>query len=859
MNTDQTHEESGLSAPGKKRPSPRRIRFRTRFFLGIGAILFFFNSIGALLIYRQGTKFFENAAYEKSQIAMALVEATQRYVRELVRPKMYDLLGGDAFVLEAMSTSYASRMVMDYFRQDMPEYLYRRVAIDARNPESEANAGEVEMIRYFEAHPRRADWKGMITKGSESFFVSCRPVRFDNSCLHCHGDSNDAPRALLAKYGTRRGFGRKNGEVAGIMAVGVPADMALSQIRKTAVTVFIGGFSFSAVLFVFIVFLFNRVVVNDLRGLLDLLRSGLRKDEADFLLRESVEEDEVAALGSAAGTIAIHLATSRKQLEENAEQLEKTVAERTGELQKSEQRLREQVAARNLELKTLNTIAELTTMANCLGDAFPRLLDATLKVISAGGAGLYLVQPDCRALELIYHRNAPEMAERVDLDVSPEDEFFSPPDVLDTQETSLREAAGGHAGFFADAGARKGINVPLCCRGRVLGVISFRDVAIHEITQEFGELISSVGRQIGIAMESLQTTGELLRSKELLQSVFDGITDMVVLLDAEFRIKMVNKAYLIKYGLKEQEVLGRLCREFHAEDTCRFPECGMRRSLDSKSPLVEEVKSKTGEIFLVHFYPVIDDYDSVLSVVRYVRDITGQKRIERHIQETERLSSLGQLSAGIAHEINNPLGVILTYTALLQRQLGELPQAMCDVATIEKHALNCKRIVSDLLKFARNQPSEMRRTSVNETIEDTAKMLSHQLLRKNIEIQMDLSDGLPLLHIDSEKMKQVFVNLILNSMQAIAQKGVIRIATAYMAESRQVKIVFQDNGAGILPEVLPKVFDPFFTTKPVGEGTGLGLSVSYGIVKDHRGEVFVSNEPGGWTQFTILLPAGEVL
>jgi len=497
-----------------------------------------------------------------------------------------------------------------------------------------------------------------------------------------------------------------------------------------------------------------------------------------------------------------------------------------------------------------------------------------LKLISARGAGLYLIHQDSSTLELICHKNAPGLVERVDFDLTACDLASLPSETADTDTAvshaaSLREAACGHISFFVDEETGKGMNIPLCCRGQVLGVITFAEVDFEDITHEFMELLSSVGRQIGIAVESLQTVRKLLQSKELLQSVFDGITDMVILMDADFRIRMVNKAYLKRYGLSEQDVLGRLCHELHSEDACPYPHCGMKKSHRTGTPVVEEVQSRGGEIFLMHFYPVMNDQGEVESVVRYARDITDQKRIEQHIQKTERLASLGQLSAGIAHEINNPLGVILTYTSLLKRQLEkpaqspdgdqgprdtDTTQCLSDVATIEKHALNCKRIVADLLKFARSESTAMQLASLNRAIEEAVKMVSHQFSRKDIEIQLDLSAALPLVNMDSGRMKQVFVNLLMNSQQAIKHKGVIRISTSYLEESRQAQIVFRDNGEGIPPDVLPKVFDPFFTTKEIGEGTGLGLSVSYGIIKDHQGEIQTSSEPGKGTRFLIQLP-----
>ena len=134
-------------------------------------------------------------------------------------------------------------------------------------------------------------------------------------------------------------------------------------------------------------------------------------------------------------------------------------------------------------------------------------------------------------------------------------------------------------------------------------------------------------------------------------------------------------------------------------------------------------------------------------------------------------------------------------------------------------------------------------------------MVEHQFRRQHCEIELDLEPGLPMVKIDANKMKQVYLNLLMNARQAIKDRGVIRIKTRHLPEARKVHLIFWDNGSGIAPEIIDRIFDPFFSTKKTGEGTGLGLSVSYGIVKDHGGDIQVESEPGRWTRFTIELPA----
>ena len=228
----------------------------------------------------------------------------------------------------------------------------------------------------------------------------------------------------------------------------------------------------------------------------------------------------------------------------------------------------------------------------------------------------------------------------------------------------------------------------------------------------------------------------------------------------------------------------------------------------------------------------------------------------RHIQHAEKLAALGQLAGGIAHEINNPLGVILCYADLLKGQLADVPQGFKDAATIEKHAVNCQRIVADLLEFARGRETERQPADLNPAIEEVVRMVEPQFRRQHCVIELDLKPGLPLVKIDVNKMKQVYLNLVMNARQAIKDRGVIRIQRGSTCRRpARSTLIFWDNGIGISPEIIDRIFDPFFSTKKTGEGTGLGLSVSYGIVKDHGGDIQVESEPGRWTRFTIELPA----
>jgi two-component system NtrC family sensor kinase len=849
-------EKNPPPQPQKKPRTKGSLSLQRKFLVGVGVIFLGFCLVIALLIYSYEKSLLEEAAHEKSEMVMAAAEASRNYIQHVLRPKMYELLGQDAFVLEAMSTSYVGRAVMERFKESMPDYQIRRVALHARNPASEPRPFEVDLITFFAAHPQQHSWKGMVKIAGQSNFLHSRPVFFSQECMHCHGNPDDAPPALLKLYGRERGFGYKPGDIAGVTAVSIPVDVALAKIKERAISVFgISLFSLS-LLYVGICFFFNRVVVHSLRDLLEIFRLGLRDEKELQLLTEAKAKDEIGELTAGAQVMVGHLRETRQQLEEYTGNLERMVAQRTKALEDSQQHLQEKVAARNQELHTLNTIAELITRAVNLADILPKVLLQTLKLIPARGAALYLLRDNPACLELQCQERAGQLIARMPIDSH--EYQSSPEDGVTDLSSSLLEAASGHMNFFACEEEHNCLNVPLICRGKVMGVMTFVNVDFKEITSERRELLLCVGQQIGITIESLQNVEQLVHSKDLLQSVFDGITDMMVLLDRDLRIKMVNKAYLQHYGVTLDEVLDKPCPSPLAAPGCPLSQGRVEAAFHSHKPMTEEVQTSDGEIFMVHSYPIIDDKGEVASMVRYAKNITAEKRVEQRIQHAEKMAALGQLAGGIAHEINNPLGVILCYADLLKGQLADLPQSSLDVTTIEKHARNCQRIVADLLKFARGQETARELALLNPTIEEVVQMVDYQFLRQHCRIALDLDPHLPRLRIDVDKMKQVFLNLLMNAQQASKEpEGNIRISTRQRPESGQVEIVFWDNGAGIPPEIIDRIFDPFFSTKKTGEGTGLGLSVSYGIIKDHGGDIQVASEPGQWTQFTIVLPMEE--
>ncbi len=829
---------------------------QSKFLLGTGLILLAVCLVSAFVIYYHEKRQMEMDALAKSELVMGAVDASRNYVREVLRPAMYEKYGQDHFMLEAMSTSYVGRSVMERFAPALEEFDYRRVAINARNFDFEANELEREKIEHFAEQGKKGEWQGVVSVNGKDQFKRYRPVVFEGECMRCHGAPEDAPAVLVEMYGGERGFGRSEGELAGLSVVSIPVEAAMAQVREKAFSVFLVVFLGVSIVFIALSFFFNRMVVTNLRGLLEIFRDEADSHHANLVhipSRGIDAGDELNELTDAASSMAEHLRSTREQLRQYAQNLEVKVQERTRALRDSEERLQAQVRARNKELQTLNVLAELTTQAVALSEILPQVLHWTLKTFPARGAGIYLYHENQRLLVLQYHENSPGLRTKVSIqDDDRPVSMYKPQDL----EESIVQAACGQVSYF-DCRQNSGcLNIPLCCRGRVLGVMTFSGVNENELTSEMHSLLASIGRQIGIAVESLQNMEKLLQSKELLQSVFDGITDQVILMDRDFRIRMVNKAYTRIYNVEMDEVIGRRCFEIHGSGARPCQECGLKQVMQTRAPVVHETRCPLPEgIFQVNCYPVLDESGEVEKVVRYVKEVTDQKQMEQKIQQTEKLVAMGQLAAGVAHEINNPLGVILCYVDLLKRQLSETPQGQQDLVTIEKQARNCKRIVSDLLEFARSGETSKHTASLNQTLEEVLGMVGEQFKKQGVQIEVDLDHDLPQMDMDTNKIKQVFMNLLMNARQAMDDRdGKMHISTSYSEQESVARVVFWDNGEGVPEYMQGKIFDPFFSTKRTGEGTGLGLSVSYGIVREHGGEINVESRLGEWTRFVIELP-----
>jgi signal transduction histidine kinase len=284
--------------------------------------------------------------------------------------------------------------------------------------------------------------------------------------------------------------------------------------------------------------------------------------------------------------------------------------------------------------------------------------------------------------------------------------------------------------------------------------------------------------------------------------------------------------------------------------------CPFFREEEIITDLEAEITHKNGEIknISVSSANLYDINGNLTGCVQTFRDITEAKKRQDHLRQTEKLATIGQLAAGVAHEINNPLGNILGYAKLITQD-DTLDEVKTRAAVVLEEARKCSKIIRGLLDYSRTSASESSDIDLNEIVERVIIVLKVQADKREIRISTNPSP-LPLLHADGRKIEQVVFNLVLNAIQAVECNGHIHIETD--SNAHEIFLILSDDGPGISKNIRSRIFDPFFSTKPVGEGTGLGLAICTGIVSELGGRIEMDTEEGSGTKFNVFLPLNAV-
>jgi PAS domain S-box-containing protein len=357
---------------------------------------------------------------------------------------------------------------------------------------------------------------------------------------------------------------------------------------------------------------------------------------------------------------------------------------------------------------------------------------------------------------------------------------------------------------------------------------------------------------------------KLKRSEESYRSLIESADDMIYTIDKECKILSINRYFADLIEKKDEEIVGHNIRSFIEYIAPSDVYEVLEKVFEKCETIGVEESLRIGAreyLFDTKYKPIMTNEGQVSTVLVISRDITEHRRIEEQLFHTEKLASLGSLSAGVAHEMNNPVGIILGFSELLLEKFPEDSKEYNMLKTIERQATNCQRIVENLLTFARIPEKAAIETDIVDDIQKVFNVVTNTLLTKKVNLKNEITEDLPMVRGDGQQLEQVFLNIINNAVAAMGDAGGILTISAKRSNN-MVSISFADTGPGIPLENRDKIFEPFFTTKKVGEGTGLGLSVSHAIVSKFGGDIRVKSERltasgGPGTTFTVLLPVSE--
>ncbi len=397
--------------------------------------------------------------------------------------------------------------------------------------------------------------------------------------------------------------------------------------------------------------------------------------------------------------------------------------------------------------------------------------------------------------------------------------------------------------------------------GRYEGVA--HDVVVV-VARILAPMIAATELSQDLASEVALRTHEMEAQRSFAAQIIDSLPVGLYVIDRGYRIRAWNrKRETGTQGVSREDAVGR--EVFEVLD--RQPRDLLKREFDrvfdtGEIQQVEMESAASGETrhYRITKIPMRQDGQHISHVITIGEDITEWREAQQRLAETEKLAAVGQLAAGVMHEINNPLATILACSEALALRNEELPPGVRHafeeyLGIIDSEVQRCRRIVDGLLDFSRPKARDKREVDVNALVDQTLFLLKHHARFKRLTVVRELTSGLPPVKGDAERLIQSFMALMLNAMDAMDSRGTLTVRSGINPERRdEVLLEFVDTGVGIKQEDLPKIFEPFFTTKPQGRGTGLGLSICYGIIAEHRGRIEVESQVGVGSNFKVYLP-----
>jgi two-component system NtrC family sensor kinase len=531
-------------------------------------------------------------------------------------------------------------------------------------------------------------------------------------------------------------------------------------------------------------------------------------------------------------------------------------------LRRDKERLTASLQQKVAELTVLSRIGKSVTGLMDQEQLLQRIVEAAVFITKAEEG--FLLLHDAQQDEL-YLRAAKNLGEQRAQSLRiPVDDTLAGQVVRTGKPVRLDQARTGVAlkvktGFLV----RAILQVPLTLGDQVIGVLAVDNRSTSRTFSEDDQyLLATLADYAAIAIENARLYEQVRLSEQRYKGLFANAYDLIFTLNPDLRIASMNRVGEQLTGYAVADLLGRPLRSLCTAESWGAVEPYLRALLGGRGvePFEVEIARRDGDTtYLEVSAQVIPNGVGVKGVHCIARDLTVRRRLEQQLIQSEKLSAIGQLVAGVAHELNNPLTSVSGYAQLLlrDRRIPEEPRQ--DIEQIHAQAERAAKIVQNLLIFAREHKPERSMVSINETIRRALALQAYQLRVDNIGVALELDQSLPDTTADSHQLQQVFLNLITNARHAMVEKGgrgtlTLRSSLAPGEDGDQIRVEVIDTGVGIPERDLQRIFNPFYTTKPVGQGTGLGLSICFGIVREHDGQIWAESQAGVGTRVSVTLP-----
>jgi|GEM_PF-1689181 len=778
---------------------------------------------------------FRHVVERQASMALQFDLSIRKYAANTIRPQMSQRVGEDEFIPATMSTSYIARSIFDDVRDEFPGYILKFSSDNPRNPANQAGPEELKIIQYLNENPHQKVWEGIITINGKKYMGKFGARRMTASCLRCHGDPKDAPASLIAQYGDQAGFHRPLGEIIGLDTVAIP----LSKISEGLWSESSSTFSVVGIglcLFFFSTAIALRfLIVNRVQKIAGhFQKASLQENHRRIEPIPMKGKDEISQLAQGFNLLVA-------QLRQYYASMEEKVDLRTQDLKEKNRQLETEIENHRQTVKALRESEERFRQIYAHMAVGIARVSMDFRIESANEAY-------CRMLG---YREAELIGKHL--------KDITHPEMLEVNLLEQTQLAQGKIDHYRME--KRFIHK----QGReICGILDANLVRNAEGTPSY--FLDSV---LDIS-DLKKVESELQSEKDLLEGVLDSIKDVICVQLPDYTVVRYNQAGYKLFGLdRSEDLVGRKCYEFMGKEApCDM--CSTDQAMASKQiETIENYLADTDKYYLCTSNPLFDETGSIKLIIRQLVDITEKKKMDAQLQQAEKIKSIGNLAGGIAHDFNNLLFPIVGMSELLLDDFAPGSPEHEKALMIYQAGKRGSDLVKQILAFSRQSEHQKKPTRMQQVLEEVLQ-LSRSTIPTDIEFVHDLQTDCGLVMADPTQIHQVAMNLITNAFHAIGpnpgeitvsldtvELGEVIVNKGPLLPGMYACMRIADTGTDIDPAIQDKIFDPYFTTKEQGKGTGLGLAVAHGIVKEHGGDIGMTSKPGEGTTFTVYLPLIE--